>query len=500
MTTLSPADLETAKAALLRLRRDPVWWIETTFKEPVIGKQKDVAQAVFTPGVTDVDVPSCHDSGKTHIVSRIAMAWLCAFPRRSKVVTTAPTWPQVEHLLWREMRDGYVKAQRNGAPLGGRMLTTRWDISEQWFAIGLSTDDPVNIQGYHAEHLLVIVDEADGIPPEMWHALDGLTTSGHCVILGIGNPLDPQSAWRKRVNANTGRATHRLIRISHEDVTPLHARYPFLLSPSWVEDKRDKWGETSPLYLGKVLAQWPDQGADTVIPMSWLLAAKGRQVPRGLRTLFADVARFGTNRTVLSFMEGGWLARQASWEQADTVVTASRIVNAMDSWSPVQVGVDANGLGAGVYDQVRYIRPQAKLYEYNAQRKPIENSAEAEMYADLASQWWWEARTAFEKNEVGFAMENPELVDDLINELNQARYGYVESGRKIKVNKYGLKVTQSEMTMDVEERASRSPDLADSFVGGLAMSKPYLAAPGQTPPERPRVIQYHTWRPGAVNA
>ena len=30
----------------------------------------------------------------------------------------------------------------------------------KWFAMGLSTDDPDRFQGHHAEHLLLVMDEA----------------------------------------------------------------------------------------------------------------------------------------------------------------------------------------------------------------------------------------------------------------------------------------------------------------------------------------------------
>ena len=488
---ISPADLEIGKAALLRARADPEWWIKTTFGEPIIGKQLDILSACVEPGVTEVDVVSCHNSGKTHTVARLLLWWLSIWPNKSKVVTTAPTWTQVEKLLWSEVRGGHAKAK---APLGGRMLNYEWQLGPEWFGVGLSTDKPANMQGFHAEHVLVIVDEADGIDPKMWTALDSLMTSGHCLMVCIGNPDDPQSEWRKRVNVAQADPRKRVIRITAADVTPYFARYPFMLNPEWVEQKRILWGETGPRYMSKVLAQWPDQGADTVIPMSWLLASKGRDVERGLRTIGVDVARFGTDRTVRTLMAGRWMEWQRVTQAEDTFITSSKVIRDIDDYAPVAGAIDAVGLGAGVVDNVRHARPKFNLTEFSANNKPVPNSAEEADFTDLASQWWWAARKGFESRSFGFSMDEPDLVDTLINELNQARYGFV--GSKIKINKFGLRVTQSEATLDSETRAQRSPDLADSFVLAANAAAPYVGMK-----EAPRrVVTYHRYIPGQVNA
>lgn len=468
---ISEADLRIGIDSLQRARRDPRWWIHTTFGEPIIGKQNDILEACAEPGVTEVDVVSCHNSGKTHTIARLVKWWLSIWPGDSKVVTTAPTWPQVENLLWREIRGGYAKAARRGAPLGGRMLTTRWELAEEWYGIGLSTDEPENLQGYHARHLLVVVDEADGIDPQMWTALDSLVTSGHCLMVCIGNPDDPQSEWRKRVTEAQSNPNKRVIRIEADDVTPFFAQYPFMLNPAWVEEKRRLWGETGPRYLSKVKAQWPDQGADTLVPMSWLLAAKGRSVERGLPALGVDVARFGTDRSVRALMEGGWLRRLAVTSQEDIVQTSSKVVQDIDTYAPVAIAIDAIGLGAGVADMVRHARPRARITEFVANAKPTYEDPH-EKFADLASQWWWQFRKGLEPGSarpIGFAMDDggitpgyQDLIDTLINEANQARYGFI--GERLKVNKFGLKVTVTEAGMDTEQRAERSPDLADGVV------------------------------------
>jgi len=489
-------EIREAATAIQRARRDPIWWVEQTFGEQVIGRQRDILQALADPRIREIHVPSCHDSGKTHTCARALKWWLTCWPNRSKVVSTAPTWPQVENLLWREVRGGHAKAR---APLGGRMLTTRWDLGPEWYGIGLSTDEAVNLQGYHAEYILVIVDEADGIAPEIWNAIDGLLTTRNAKLLCIGNPLDPQSEWKKRVDRAIGDPEKWVIRISADDVLPYAERYPFLLQAAWVEDKRRAWGEQSPLFMGKVRAVWADQGSDTLIPISWLLAAKGRSVEHGLRTLGSDIARFGTDRTVHTLMEGYWMARQIVHQQQDTHITSSELISLIQQEAPIALAIDGVGLGAGVVDNVRAWRTQMRhgihITEFNAGAKPVGGSAEEEMFVDLAAQWYWKVRLGFERGAYGFSMSQPDQVDMLITELNQPKFGYLGRG-KIKVNKHGLKVTQSEATLDPEQRAQRSPDLADSFVLAANAAAQYV---GMKDLPR-RVVTYHQFRPGQVNA
>lgn len=498
-------ELALGVAALQRTRRDPIWWVEQTFGEKVIGKQRELLELAATPDLRELHCKSCHDSGKTHTVSRLALWWLMCWPGDSIVVTTAPSWNQVKNLLWREMRDGFLRAQRRGPGLGGRMLTTHYEpagaASPLWYATGFSTDEPVNFQGFHAKHILVVVDEADGVPQAIWDAIDGIATSKHVLIVGIGNPIDPQSAWRKRFQFAQHESNMRTMTIADTDVLPLAATYDFLLQPEWVEDKRRRWSEGSPLWLSKVKAQWPDQGSDTLIPMRWLQAAVGKQVERGLRTYGVDVARFGVDRSVSSLMEGGLLLWQHPMPQQDTYVTASWVISEIQQYGPVALAIDAVGLGAGVVDPVRHwLRSQGgsreqMLTEHIANAKPID----PERFANRGSEVYWNVREGFEKGLFAFGTEDPEGMDELINQLNQPRFGYLGGGLnpgKIAVNKFGLKVTQSEAALDSETRASRSPDRADSFVITATAATTYI---GKT--EAPKMVRvWHGFKPGVVNA
>ena len=72
-----------------------------------------------------VGVPAGHGVGKTHGVAGMIIWWMAT--RKTKVVTTAPTWRQVKDLLWRELRSQHRKSKRT---LPGEPLQVGWDLDE----------------------------------------------------------------------------------------------------------------------------------------------------------------------------------------------------------------------------------------------------------------------------------------------------------------------------------------------------------------------------------
>jgi hypothetical protein len=82
---------------------DPVGFVEQHLLGFLWSKQKEIARKLAAH--RRVAVKSCHDVGKTALAGRMAAWWIATRPTgQAFVVTTAPTWPQVRNLLWREIR------------------------------------------------------------------------------------------------------------------------------------------------------------------------------------------------------------------------------------------------------------------------------------------------------------------------------------------------------------------------------------------------------------
>ena len=478
------------------IRRDPWAFIERSSGEtPAIPKQREILESLRD--YKETLVPSCHDSGKTWVAARALLTFLFAYPNDSIVVSTAPTFQQVTELLWREVTSAYGKF-RHPAGIGGRLLQTKLELGPKWYAIGITSDDPVNYQGFHASNILVILDEADGIKDDVWNALETILTSANAKLLAIGNPLDPTSRFAARVRAARLGTSH-VIRIAADDVLP-HTdggRHPYLLQRSWVEARarppqEGGWGESSPLYIGKVLAQWPDQNPDTLIPISHLLRSRGRAVPKGIRTLGVDVARFGSNRTVRTLMEGNWMVWSKATAREDTVQTTSRVISDIARYEPAMTAVDETGIGGAVLDQLRrQMGVRAQVIGVNNGADPSDKTK----FANRGSEMWWRVREAFERDEIGLSMDDPESVDELIADLHRPTYEYVRDS-KLRVDKFGMPQGKSVRSLSGEERVEASPDRGDSFVLSYNAARPFIQA-GRT-----SIVRTHRWlprRPGYVS-
>lgn len=134
-----------------------------------------------------------HGVSKTYGAARIALTFLhCYYP--STVVTTAPSLNQVK-LIWREIRAAHANAQVKN--LGGKITTLQLDMQPEtgvkWYATGISTmpdtvtGEATRLQGIHNEHVLIILEEAAAILPEIWRAIEHIGAPFKRV-LAIGNP------------------------------------------------------------------------------------------------------------------------------------------------------------------------------------------------------------------------------------------------------------------------------------------------------------------------
>jgi hypothetical protein len=461
--------VETPEQLLQEIRADPWKFVAGAFGErPAFEKQRLILESIRD--CQETLVPACHDSSKTFTAARALMWFLFAHPGDAIVLSTAPTFTQVAELLWREVKVAYSKASFN---LGGKLLNTKYELGPKWFALGITSDDPVNYQGFHAGNILVILDEADGVKKEVWDALEGTLTSGNAKLLAIGNPLDPTSEFAKRVR-NATYPKSRVIRITADDVLAVSDKFPFLLQRKWVDDKRRVWGENSSLYKGKVLAQWPDQSIDTLIPIPWLVQARNRSVERGILTYGVDVARFGSNRTVRTLIAGNQLLWSKATSREDTVETATRVYSDIVRYEPAMTQIDVTGVGGGVMDQVRKQLPLAPIIG-------VHNGGQAHnttKYVNRAAEMWWALREAFENDRIGLNSEDTDAIEELINDLNRPTYSYNRRQQLI-VDKYGLPRGTSEYGLDDEERAAASPDRGDSFVLAWTAAKPFIQL-GQT--------------------
>lgn len=263
-----PANLDEARAIAAVMeasRRDPNFYVENVIGDSLWDKQQEVLRAIAKNRI--VTVASCHGIGKTHLAARAAHQFLNTY-KNSYVVTTAPTFRQVEELLWRQIRAVHKKS---AMARSGRLLKTMLEYSDEWFAIGVSSDDTDKIQGFHpaSGNILVIVDEAAGVSEETFVAVEAIMTSLGAHALFIGNPtklsgtfynshhIDPKSCKIRISCFDTPNFTNNGIEtiedLNNLDEEALEIVAPYLITPQWAADKITRWGVDTPMFQSRVL-------------------------------------------------------------------------------------------------------------------------------------------------------------------------------------------------------------------------------------------------------
>lgn len=445
---------DTRAAVVERIRADPVFFARNVLGISPWSKQREILEAVRDH--RRVAVRACHGPGKTYIAAAV-VHWFLRLPN-ARVVTTAPTWDQVKNLLWHEIRGLHENAR---IPLGGRMLLTEYQVGDGRYAVGLSVreEKPEAFQGHHAENLLVVYDEASGIPAPIYEAGEGYMTTPGARMLLIGNPTRPSGEFYDAFH--TKRAAYHRIAISAfdlpwatgEEVPETVAQS--LTSEEWIEERRS-W-EGSALWDVKVLGEFPRTADDAVVPLAGIEAAQAREVAVGEdpeRRLACDVARFGTDETVFALREGKRIRIVKSYIGRDTMETAGWAKRLREQYGADRIVIDDSGLGGGVTDRLRELGEPVIAFT------AAERALDPDLYPNRRSEAWFTLAEQIDDLDLD---PDPQLAADL-------------SGPRWKMDSRGRRVVEKKE--ETKKRIGRSPDRADAvlmtLLGGIVEPEPIL--------------------------
>lgn len=412
-----------------------------------------------------VAIKACHSSAKTYSCAEIVLWWTIV--KRGIAVTTAPTWTQVEKLLWGEIHKAYESAR---FPLGGIINQTELKISADCYAVGLSTNEGVRLQGFHG-NVLIVIDEAPGVRPDIFESIEGIRAGGDVRILMPGNPTIASGPFyaafeRERamwttftidafdtpnlegITIDDLRAIPFSDRLSseHEAFLAVSPR-PYLTTRRWVWEKLHTWGEQSPLWQSRVRGQFPSQSEDSLIALLWLerSGAIANEAPPSDMPASAglDVAGPGEDETVLTIRQGTYVHPPISWAHADP---RGEVINALRSWKIEKVNVDSIGIG---YYMARHLEDNGyTVVDVNVGEAP----SDRERYANLKAELYWGLRERFEQGDIHG------ITDDVtISQLAGIRYRHNARGQVV-----------IESKDEARKRGVTSPDRAESLMLAFA--------------------------------
>lgn len=429
--------LSTAELTFLeKIKRDPVYFAEKVLGVRLWGKQREILESVRdNPNTITV---SCNAGGKS-FVSAVLVIWFLVTHKDSIVLTTAPTWRQVTSVLWAEISKLYQQAK---IPIGGELTNGKLTLGPKWFALGLPSSEEVRFQGYHAEHILIVFDEAAGIEPHIYTAAAGNLTSQNSRWLLIGNPTSPTGMFYEYSNNPNWHRIH----ISAFDSPAIAEpdKYPYLVNQKWIMEREAEWGKSSPMYISRVLGEFPVESEDTLIPLSWLDQSVKRYLEKSGKDLLisdhtyvgVDVARYGSDKSVCASYQPNKILPLKKLQGKDTVAV-QRMVNQevlAAGHKLVQITVDDTGVGGGVTDNLR--AQMMPVIGVNFNQKPQNRR----FFRNARNEMAWNGREIFKAGDIAIPPD-----DELIGQLSSIKYkmdqktGLIEIESKEEMRARGLK-------------------------------------------------------------
>ncbi len=415
--------------------------------------QEDIYRVIYDPSVKRATIKAITQYGKSEVASMALI--ITAIERKEKVLIVAPSEAQakiimgkiIEHLfdspyLTRMIeysgRLEQLKSERSKSRITFRNGS---EIMILTAIAKIVSKEAKNLMGFGAT--IVLVDESSLIPDELWSKIFrmvGGVKAGK--IIQLGNPFYKNHFWKafqssryEKISVDwhqalaEGRITQEFLDEAKEDdnVTPL----------DWIVFYECKF---------------PEMGAeDSLIPMDWIEKAVKQEGCGGEhKQVGIDVARFGNDKTVYLYREGGTVQKIEEVQKMDTMEVVGWARGFIDADEPDAVAIDVIGIGSGVYD--RFEELNYDVTPVNVGESPSDDDAKKRFY-NLRAEIFWHLRDLFKPDKVT-GKSQISIPDDseLKKELREIRYKY-SSEKTIKL----------EAKDEMKKRLGVSPDKADAL-------------------------------------
>jgi hypothetical protein len=350
------------------------------------------------------------------------------------------------------------------------------------FAMGFSTNQGENFQGYHGKQVLIICDEAPGIEPGIFDAIAGIMAGGNVHVVMAGNPTIPSGPFfdaftteRRIWNCITvgafdspnlkGLELEQLLALDPAEGGPLDQNpFPYLVTRRWVYEQYLAWWHgsegSSPKWVARVMAQFPNQSEFALIKMAWLERAKRRALAlisdaeSGRLIAGVDVSGGGEAETVVyvceCYQDRRRIIATGAWRGADT---RGQVVNFLNQFRSglALVRVDSIGVGYNFGLHLRDCRFPVELVNVAmpCESKPRSGERDpARRFLNLRACFYQELADAFERDQIEGLLD-----ETTIGQLAGLLYEFDSQGR--------MKIESKEKA---RERGVASPDRADALM------------------------------------
>ena len=447
-------------------RKDPALFAVEVLKFEPDGWQREALMDLA--GNPKVSIKSGQGVGKTGLEAAALLWFLTCFPY-PRVVATAPTKQQLHDVLWSEL-DKWMSR----SPLLRKIL--KWTKTyiymagkeKRWFATARTATKPENMQGFHEDNMLFIVDEASGVADPIMEAILGTLSGSNNKLLLCGNPTKSTGTFYD--SHTRDRALYKCHTVSSMDSQRTNKEN--------IKALIKKYGWDSNVVRVRVRGEFPSQEDDVFIGLPLIEQCGSRlyRLPEGKGMpyiiLGVDVARFGDDETTIygNFQGRAKLLKtrrgQYLMSTAGDIVREYKkiILEHPDYHGKIYVNIDDTGLGGGVTDRLKEVKREQNLWRMAiipinaAERIETDTKAgkdAAEHYNNLTTHMWATVKELLEGKDI-------ELADDDMTfaELSSRKYRMASNGK-----------LEIEPKKDMKKRGLDSPDRADALALSCYLGK-----------------------------
>lgn len=432
--------------------KNPTLFVKDVFKVEPLDWQSDLLDRICVQKKRRISVRSGHGVGKTTALSW-AMVHTQLFNEECKVVCTAPAAGTLFDGLMAEVKKWLASLPEF---LAGLFEYTTEHVrlksapTSNFISARTSTSDkPEALAGIHAARVLLVVDEASGVPEAVFKAAAGSMSTTNATTVLIGNPTRNSGyffethhvladLWSRMVVSCVGNAN---------------------VDPDYIEGIKRQYGEESNEYRIRVLGEFPLDDGSSYIARNEVDLAMDRtfEVAETMPEVWGlDVARMGGDRVSLTRRQGPVVHEVMAWKGKDIMGTVGVVKNLWDNTPfdkrPVEILVDAIGMGAGVADRIMELGLPAVAVNVSESSGPLGAGAR------LRDELWYRLKVALNDKAIALPFD-----EELAAEISTPTAEYLSSGR-VKV----------EGKREMKRRGFASPDKADSVMLTLYSSaSPY---------------------------
>ena len=377
-------------------------------------------------------------SGKTQrVVAVSALRWLNTHPRGRVIITSADA-KQLDAQLMPAIAEH--KHKFPGWEFLQRMVRT----PAGGFLLAFTTDESARAEGHHATKdspLLIIVDEAKSVEPEIFAAFDRCTYN---VILYISSPGIKLGRFFEAFSLHR----NQFLLLSQVGLTDCPH-----ISKERIQDVIDTYGPEAQFTKSTLYGEFMDQDEGELMVFDFQHVMATIQNPPHARISRHEYAAFcdfaaGRDENCLAIRSGNKLLELISWREKDTVAATGRFIIEFrkNNLRKEQIWGDGGGIGHAMCDMLDAAGWPINRFDFGA------SASRSQAFVSRGAEIWVNLAQRIAKQEIC-------LINDptLISQLTTRKFRYDQAGR-IKLE------TKDEM----ESRGLRSPDRADAVCGAFS--------------------------------